>query len=717
MPSQTGPDPPGTSPSDDRDPAVTLAVLIVRSPVGMAVIDRSGLLRTVNPAFCRLCGLTEAELLGQTFTRLLPEPRRARMLARLQAFLDGQSSIDGEWLALRPNGDTIRLLAQLVRVPGANAQPCGLLYVQDITQRKQADQALKTSQRFLQAVLDGLPAHVCVLDQGGVVLAVNKAWRQFALRNGGDAQQLNEGNNYLSVCQRALADAHANADADGRNQIAQFVWQLRQVLAGQLAHFQLEYDCHSPHERRWFLASVSRLLGSHPPRVVVAHDDVSAVKRAQEAVRESEAWLKDLTASIPGAMFRLVRQPAGSWRFVYFSPGITSLFELAPAQACADRRLVLAAIVAEDRRAFLRSIHQAMVRCLPWEHEFRLRTASGRIKWVHGRSEPKPGQHGDTSWTGVFTDVSERKRIEAVLRASEEKYRTLFETVPQGVVYQDASGAITSANPAAQRILGLTLDQVQGRVSIDAGWRVHHEDGSDFPGDQHPAMQALRSGEAVRNVVMGVSVPGRGEVWLMVNATPLLRHGQALEVHTSFEEITERVLMSRELQLQANTDFLTGVANRRGLMARLQLEFSRLQQLAGHRCAVLAADLDWFKQINDRWGHDAGDAVLQHVAQLMQQSTRPRDLVARSGGEEFSLLLPDMDLQEATALAERLRQSLEARPTSWQGQSLPITASLGVSQMVVGDTQADAVLVRADQALYRAKSTGRNRVCTASAIH
>lgn len=710
MPSQTGPDPPGAPLPAPGDPAVTLALLITRSPVGMAVIDRTGLLRTVNPAFCRLCGLAEAELLGQSFTRLLPAPRRARMLARLQAFLDGQSSIDGEWLALRPNGDTIRLRAQLVRVPGADAQPCGLLYVQDITQRKQADQALRASQRFLQAVLDGLPAHVCVLDEDGVILAVNQAWRQFALRNGGDAQQVNEGNNYLQVCQRALD----HADADGRDQAEPFVRQLREVLAGHLSHFQLEYDCHAPHEQRWFLASVSRLLGSHPPRVVVLHDDVSAVKRAQDAVRASEAWLKDLTASIPGAMFRLARRVPGAWRFVYFSPGVLSLFELTAEQACADRRRVFAGIVAEDRLAFLRSMHQALVRGLPWEHAFRFRTASGRLKWVQGRSAPKPGQGGEACWTGVFTDVSARKRMEEGLRASEQKYRTLFETVPQGVVYQDASGAITSANPAAQRILGLTLDQLQGRASIDPRWRAHHEDGSDFPGDQHPAMQALRSGLPVRNVVMGVSAPGRGEVWLMVSATPLLRHGQALEVHTSFEEITERVLMSRELQLQANTDYLTGVANRRGLMARLQLEFSRLQQLAGHRCAVLAADLDWFKQINDRWGHDAGDAVLQHVAQLMQQTTRPRDLVARSGGEEFSLLLPEMDLHEATALAERLRLSLEARPTLWQGQLLPITVSVGVSQMGVGDAQADAVLVRADQALYRAKSSGRNQVCVAA---
>jgi diguanylate cyclase (GGDEF)-like protein len=209
---------------------------------------------------------------------------------------------------------------------------------------------------------------------------------------------------------------------------------------------------------------------------------------------------------------------------------------------------------------------------------------------------------------------------------------------------------------------------------------------------------------------MGVAVPDRGRVWLLVNATPLWRGGVLDQVYASFEDITERVLLSKELHLQASTDYLTGVANRRSLMERLQREFERCRRHPAQRCAVLSIDLDHFKHVNDHWGHATGDAVLQHVARLMQQTTRQNDLVARSGGEEFTLLLPDTGPEEALALAERLRERIESRPVLANGQPVAITLSVGVSLIRPTDLQLDDVLARADQALYLAKDAGRNAV-------
>lgn len=435
---------------------------------------------------------------------------------------------------------------------------------------------------------------------------------------------------------------------------------------------------------------------------------------AEDALREGAALMLDLAASIPGAMFRLARWPGGQWRFTYVSPGIVALFGLTPEQVCDDIRALGRVILPDDRPQHDATIRAALLAGQPFEQEYRIRTADGVLKWVHARARPQPGGAGEVVWTGLLTDVSDRKQLEAVVRDSEERYRTLFETVAQGVVYQDATGRITSANPAAQRILGLSLDQLQGRRSIDPRWQAVHEDGSPFPGDGHPAMVALRSGQPVRQVVMGVDAPGRGRTWLLVNATPVLRAGQAQEVYSSFEDITERMLLSQELKRQASTDDLTGVANRRSLMQRLALEFERVRQPgSGHRCAVLAVDLDLFKLVNDRHGHAAGDAVLQHAATLMRRVTRQHDLVARSGGEEFTLVLPDTGHDEAAALAERLRAGLQAQPLPYQAQSLAVTVSVGVSLILQDDASLDAVLARADAALYRAKAAGRNQVCVA----
>ena len=143
---------------------------------------------------------------------------------------------------------------------------------------------------------------------------------------------------------------------------------------------------------------------------------------------------------------------------------------------------------------------------------------------------------------GLIVDNTERKQAEEALIRSEEKHRVLFETMAQEVVYQDKDGEITSANPAAERILGLTLNQMQNRKSIDPRWRAIHEDGSDFQGETHPAMIALKTGKEVNNVKMGVFSPALDEYrWININARLKYRSGEdaPIQVYTTFYDFTE----------------------------------------------------------------------------------------------------------------------------------------------------------------------------------
>ncbi|MCL5035898.1 MAG: PAS domain S-box protein [Chloroflexi bacterium] len=147
------------------------------------------------------------------------------------------------------------------------------------------------------------------------------------------------------------------------------------------------------------------------------------------------------------------------------------------------------------------------------------------------------------SVSDTLAGIIVRKRAEEALFESEQKHRTLFETMMQGVVYQDADGKIISANPAAEMILGLTLDQMQGRTSLDPGWKAVREDGTDFPGDEHPATMALRTGEPVMDVAMGVFNPSENQYrWILVSAVPLFKPGEnkPYQVHTTFTDFTER---------------------------------------------------------------------------------------------------------------------------------------------------------------------------------
>jgi two-component system, cell cycle response regulator len=169
-------------------------------------------------------------------------------------------------------------------------------------------------------------------------------------------------------------------------------------------------------------------------------------------------------------------------------------------------------------------------------------------------------------------------------------------------------------------------------------------------------------------------------------------------------------LQQREAQIVAAslTDPLTGVGNRRRLEQALLAETGRAE-LTGTKLSVFMADLDHFKMINDDCGHEAGDKVLMAFGDLLRRNTRATDIVARFGGEEFVVLMPNTDLENARAIADRIRAAFSAAPV--ESLHKRVTASFGVAEMGEGE-RGDDVLRRADAALYEAKHSGRNRVVT-----
>jgi diguanylate cyclase (GGDEF)-like protein len=174
-------------------------------------------------------------------------------------------------------------------------------------------------------------------------------------------------------------------------------------------------------------------------------------------------------------------------------------------------------------------------------------------------------------------------------------------------------------------------------------------------------------------------------------------------------EIAERKRLEQELELLATTDELTRIPNRRHFLAIAQIELKRAQRF--HRALSLALlDLDHFKQINDTFGHAAGDQALTAFAQLCPQHIRGIDLFARFGGDEFALLLPETDETQSALIIERMRQVLLAQPIQLGAQAVRMTLSIGIAALTRNDATIDALLARADQALYCAKQGGRNQI-------
>lgn len=167
--------------------------------------------------------------------------------------------------------------------------------------------------------------------------------------------------------------------------------------------------------------------------------------------------------------------------------------------------------------------------------------------------------------------------------------------------------------------------------------------------------------------------------------------------------------MAEQLRLSATTDELTGLANRRAFLHALEIELARARR-SGTPLSVAVADVDYFKRINDRYGHGGGDDVLRALARIAETTMRTGDLVGRLGGEEFAILMPDTDEIEARVACERLRAAVSGRKIRLgSGEDVSLTLSTGVALLAAGDDR-DRLVKRADGALYQAKEGGRDQV-------
>ena len=310
-------------------------------------------------------------------------------------------------------------------------------------------------------------------------------------------------------------------------------------------------------------------------------------------------------------------------------------------------------------------------------------------------------------------DVTEARRAEAALRELEAHHRSVIDNLTEGVVQQEADGRITTCNPAAERILGLSYAQMVGRDSLDPRWRAVHEDGSPYPGDTHPSMVALRTGEPQQGRMMGVHKPDGTLSWLNISAQPLFHAGDAqpaqpYAVVASFADVTALKDTETQLRHDALHDPLTGLPTRVLLLERLEQAAARAERQQTLHHALLFIDLDGFKAVNDTLGHGAGDELLVRVGGVLSGAVRRGDTVARLGGDEFVVLLEGLTQPEyAVTLTKRLLRELTI-DVHVAGTTVAINASVGVALSEAG-VSASALLERADAAMYRAKAAGRSR--------
>jgi diguanylate cyclase (GGDEF)-like protein/PAS domain S-box-containing protein len=336
--------------------------------------------------------------------------------------------------------------------------------------------------------------------------------------------------------------------------------------------------------------------------------------------------------------------------------------------------------------------------------EANLIQATGEVRTYWSVKKPLRDAGGViVGMIGISYEITQRKRLEAKVNEQNKLMDAILDNVDALVYMKDANRRFVYANERVAEVFGRPCAEIIGALDTDlmpreVADRFWEKDLKIFKtGTRQAGEETLVDAAGRSRHYWSVIVP-----WSSPDGTPAI-----IGLSTDITELHE---LKEDLQRQTVTDMLTGAGNRRGLYERARREFARCRR-HGIALGLISIDIDHFKQVNDRYGHLAGDRVLREFAACCHGALRSEDLCARTGGEEFSVLSFATDLDATYALAERIRGLVAACLANPDDPESGITASFGVTCLRDSDGDFEAMFRRADRALYRAKQEGRNRTC------
>lgn len=273
------------------------------------------------------------------------------------------------------------------------------------------------------------------------------------------------------------------------------------------------------------------------------------------------------------------------------------------------------------------------------------------------------------------------------------------------IFVKDAQSRIILANDSFCSVFGLQREDVLGKTLAE---NVPENEREQF---LRIDKQVLTDG--VKNVTEETLTTNGSESKTIITTKTRYTDGNGTHFLIGvISDITERKLLEQQLREKANTDYLTNLNTRRHFMDLAELELNRLARYDSP-LSFMVLDIDFFKRINDVYGHQSGDIVIMQFAEVCQSILRSADIMGRVGGEEFAVMLPETSIDQAKEVAERLREAVENMRLVLEDHALPIkvTVSIGLVSFTSKDKTLEGLLKLADQALYQAKNSGRNRVC------
>lgn len=436
------------------------------------------------------------------------------------------------------------------------------------------------------------------------------------------------------------------------------------------------------------------LFQSHKVFIAIVLD-ITERKQTEAALLESEQYLKQAQAMAH----------VGHWKLdpgtneVSGSDELFHIFCLAPDESSLE---AFASVVHPDDREYdLMHIQRGIEQGKDWDIEHRLLLKDGTEKHVHAIGHVTKDKNGKVkTLVGTVQDITERKQTEELLKKSERQMKSIFDAANDAIFIVDPlNDEIIDVNPKAAELLGYSVDELKG-MPMSA---VHPEEMDQL---LNFANKVFKQGRGFTNELhcktkSGALLPAE------ISASSL-QLGDQLLMLAMVRDITERKMAEEKIREMAYHDHLTGLPNR-------VLFYDRLEQGLAHArrsqklMSVLMLDLDHFKSVNDELGHEWGDRALIEVGKRLLQCVRATDTVARLGGDEFSIILVDIDSEEAACkMAEKVITAI-SQPLSLKKSQYTLGASIGIClASSPEDGDMDSITSKADAAMYQAKKGGRN---------
>ena len=431
---------------------------------------------------------------------------------------------------------------------------------------------------------------------------------------------------------------------------------------------------------------------------------VAGVREPQDALVRERALLRGLIDSVPD----LIAFKDTKGRYLGCNKAFAEAYGLSEARLIGSRD----ADVFPDARALGAEEDEQSVVSAPEHHEEWLECRDGNLRLLDTLRTPYRDEEGAClGEIRISRDFTERRRFREQIADRERRVMLALEGAGLGLWDWDVPGGKASFSPVWVRMLGYAPDELSPHIS---SWEalVHPDDWRDIRDALEPHLRGQT--DAYRAEYRLKHKDGHW-VWVLSAGRVLDRgeQGEALRVVGIHEDISPRKAMEESLLQLATSDPLTGLWNRRHFTEMIRGELGRVRR-GQSPAALLLLDLDFFKRINDTYGHAAGDEVLRHFTATVSMQLREADVFARLGGEEFAILLPCIDSLGAVRVADRLRRMVADHPAQSETGPLHYSVSIGATMLDPADEGYEASYARADEALYAAKHAGRNRVIMSS---